>query len=806
MPIFMSNLDKAKALFEKGEYVTALSLFKKESSQNEALLYLGIMAENGLGCSLNLKEAAKYYNKAYNNGKILRAGIALARLVQKEGKSPLEIYVKIANIDKKTDPVSKADAKYNLALIQSGQYNDAKKLYDESISIYREHAPYSTKLIQALYNKGQLELRRAETLEAKSTASDSKLANAFTQKAMDLFQEASDLGHRSSAASVLNIEANILFKNDKEAEALKKCNQALSLDPSNNESKFTKASIIYKTAQKTPSDVADAQDKYDQALALLREIPCHDQKDKAYLLRKSLQDKLNDEVSLSICQNAKEALNEVSGKMSLSIDELEPHISLLLNKDSSFTNQILFSDAKRIGQHISQEILVENLTYLEEISANKTKEPKQNSDLKNTLHNNVKNIIKNVNNQSYFASKEDQQLIDRRRNFRNAVQSRLQEFYTICQAVQNEEENIATILQDDSSYKTWSLYTKDQIESTAPYIENIAQSTLIAVHPTAGGIVTAAKPIIKPMINRTFLDRVFRNFGAEDEFDRNNLLKKSARVFCKKINTNQNRDEYSFAIADQLAKKYGDQIDNLSEDCLEKFAYVAVKKMFNQIHNQTKREQIYPKVINNYLRDDNKDTVSFFVDAVANKKNRDKFTSSMEASSKSGLRYKIDKTFDRSPDLTPHKNERITSLMERQNSDQINHDIYQSQKNTYLKEQQHSKKMVKIYSIVSAVTMAGLIVGSVFLGPLGVPIAAACIAGLLALKKNLEKNINANANLAALETSPSSIELETTKEIPLSKQKKIEGKFVERFAKKSRPSITSLKEKKPLENIERTRI
>ncbi len=812
MPIFMSNLDKAKALFEKGDYITALSLFKQETSQYESLFYLGTMAEKGLGCSKNLKEAAKYYHKAYNQGKILHAGIALAKLEQKQGKNVLEIYTEIANIDEKIDPILKADAKYNLALIQSNQYIDAKKLYDESIRIYRTHAPYSAKLSQALYNKGQLELKRAEALKAKSVTSDSKLANAFIQKAKDISQEAADLGHRPSAASVLNIEANILFKDGKEAEALKQCDRALSIDPSNNESKFTKAAIIYKTTQGNSSNITDVQDKYDQALAILREIPCHDPKDKSYLLRKTLQDKLNNEISLSICQNAKEALNEVSGEMSLSIDELEPQISLSLDKENSFANQILFSDVKRISKHIAQEILVENLPYLEEIRTSKTNPSSIDSDPKNTLHKNVKNILENANTQPYFASKEDQQRIAKRRNFRNAVQSRLQEFYTLCQAVQNEEENIATILQDDSSYKTWTLYAKDQIELTTPYIENIAQSTLVSVHPSAGGIIAAASPIMKPMINRRLLDKIFSKFGAKDEFDQNNLLKESARIFCKKMNTNQNIDEYSFAIADQLAKKYATQLDEIPEDSLENFAYVAVKKMFNQIHNQTKREQIYPKIISDYLSDDNKDTVSFFVDAVANKKNRDKFTSSMEAISKSGQRYKIDKTFDKAPSLSPDKNERITSLMERQNSDQINHDIYQSQKETYLKEQQHSKKMVRIYSIVSAVTMAGLIVSSVFLGPLGIPIAATCIAGLFALQKNLVKNINAKANLAALETSPSSIELssspielERNKVISLSKQKKIEGKFVERFANKSRPSLTSLRNKIPTKNIERTR-
>lgn len=805
MPIFISNLDKGKDLFEKREYAKALLLFEKESSQHEALYYLGIMTENGLGCTINLKKAAAYYNKAYNNGKILHAGIALAKLIQKEGKDPIEIYTKIANIDDKIDPISKADAKYHLAMMESNQYIDAKKLYDESIAIYKTHAPYSEKLMRSLYNKGQLELRKAESIETKSTASDSKLANAFIQKAKDLFQEAADLGHRPSTASILNIEANILFKDKKETDALKKCNQALALDSNNYESKFTKASIIYKTARDNPSETSDSQDKYNQSLSILREISYHNRKDKAYLLHKTLQDKLNKEVSLAICQNTKEALNEVSGEMSLSIDELEPQITLLLEKDSSFTNQILFSDIKRIGKHISQEILVDNLSYLEKISSNQTSSSNEILELKNTLHRNVKTIIENVNNQPYFASKEDQKYIDKRRNFRSAVQSRLQEFYTLCEIIQNEKENIATILQDDSSYQTWSLYAKDKIESTAPYIEDIAQNTLISTHPVAGGILTVASPVIKPIINRTLLDRIFKSFGAKDEFDQNKLLKKSAHIFCKKMNINQNKDEYSFAIADQLAKKYGDQLDDISEDCLDKFAYVAVKKMFNQIHNQTKREQIYPKILNNYFNDNNKDTVSFFVDAVANKKNRDKFTSNIEFTSVSGERQKIDKTFDRSASLSPQKNERITSIMERQNFGQINNDIYQSQKDTYIEEQKHSKKMVKIYSIVSAITMAGLIVGSVFLGPLGVPIAAACIAGLMALQKNLEKNINATANLAALESSPSSIELEPPKETQLTKQKKIEGKFVERFANKSKPTITSLKNKKPIENIERIR-
>jgi hypothetical protein len=263
--------------------------------------------------------------------------------------------------------------------------------------------------------------------------------------------------------------------------------------------------------------------------------------------------------------------------MSLSIDELEPQISLSLNKENSFANQILFSDVKRIGKHIAQEILVENLPYLEEIRTSKTAPSSIDSDPKNTLHKKVRNILENVNTQPYFASKEDQQRIAKRRNFRNAVQSRLQEFYTLCQAVQNEEENIATILQDDSSYKTWTLYAKDQIELTTPYIENIAQSPLVSFYPSAGGIIAAASPIMKPMINRRLLDKIFSKFGAKDEFDQNNLLKKSARIFCKKMNTNQNIDEYSFAIADQLAKKYATHLDDIPEDSLENFAYVAVK-------------------------------------------------------------------------------------------------------------------------------------------------------------------------------------------------------------------------------------
>lgn len=869
MALLQSNLAKAKKLFELGKYREAIAIFKKIESNNfdiltatgvkdtsqqlEALSYLGLMHENGLGCKVDLAEARKYYGRAYHDG-LYSAGISLAQIEYDTHHEDLAIalYKSIAEIRTLDDPMSKASAIYSLAKISALKQNipdeAIDKLYDSAIDIYREYYPNASYYAEILYAKGQLKLKYQP------------------QEAKEIFKEAADLGYLPAEIISLNTHAKSLFEQGNNEEAIETCDRALLLDSSNIDIKITKATILEYTAQSKSLNILDDIEEYDQALILTREImlssPNH--RGKGYSLKNELENNLSRIIAIAICNNLKNSMSESSDQTKFVIDELGPHIATCLKQSNSLMQQTLFKDATHVANIFAQEILMNNQDLLESMSKNVDIKkaqtegklgagknlPDANSGFKNKLLLSVKTIIENSSKQNIPISEEEQNYISKRLSFQDAIQNRLMLFYDTCQTVLEDDTNIEIVLQDDSSYQTWNSYLKQKVKFVSSYIPEAAQEIIVAMAPSAGvvigGAIIAASVAAKPLIPK-IAEFATDKLGIKDEYDKKELLRISAKSFCDKLNFARRKDEYSRIIAEQLTRKYGPQIDKISQHDMRKLAHVAVKKMFNQIHNQVIKEQVYSALPKNFYKKKEENTVEFFVDAVSNPNNRDKFTSIIDVNPIFGGKWKVDDAFEK-PAITINgkdfytnntsdlsygcmyqetkplgykiqkdfnfsdrlkleedfrNNARRTSIINHGKSPKgqenaINEELREHRRNFYLEEKKKGKFITKFGAFlnIAAITIGVLTIAGL-MGPFAIiPAAAVCIAGLIILQNGLKKDINASENLHSLDNPELSINREVGQQKQATKQTQIEGKFTKKFASKAKSPIKSLKSKR----------
>lgn len=892
MAIFRSDLEKAKELFNRKEYKAALELFiqleqqtldmlvaaglKDISSKMEVLNYLGLMYENGLGYESDLLEAEKYYTKAYSEGDV---PTSLARVQYRLGKENLAIALyQSIEADHKVNPLSRAEAIYNLAQISAAKrtdsYNKIDKLYDEAIALYQEFSPESIHHAEALYSKGQLYLE-----QIKQAKLPSEEILDLEKKCLMIFQEAASFGYLPSQMASLDIEANNLLKKGNYEEALEICDSALFLDSENIVMKITKATILEVQAQQKSLNVLDAVEEYDQALSLAREVMIEDpaHAGKAYALRRSLENNLNRVVSLSVCQSLKEMTANKTPEMSFVIEELGPEIANLLTKFPQLVKQISFADVPQVGNLLAKEIMLNSQVLLEQISQNtnidqekldgklgKSKNsPDINSGARNKLLANVRDIIEGASSKSISVSDEDLRYIDKRKVFQDAVQSRLYNFYDTCQELLQDDIDIETILQDDSSYETWSAYVKQKVQFASSYVPEIAQNILVNMAPTAGAFagsaIIAAATVIKPLIPKA-AELVNDKLAFKDEYDKKELLKISIRNFCDKMNHRDMKGEYFKIIAEELTKKYGMQIDNITHSDMRKLANVAVKKMFNKVHNQVKKGNVYSALPKFVLPTQEDNTIDFFIEAVANEGNRDKFTSVMEVNLMFGGKWKIDDAFEK-PVITVNgkdfykksssnvvygcihqetkplgyevckdlslsvrgrledgfkSNARRTFAMEKmtpgsKRDNVLEKELQEYKHNFYKEEKKLGQKTTKLgVAVTAAAIVLGIVIGIGLMGPFfAIPAAAMCIAGLYVLRNGLQKDLNASENLKILDNSRAINERERgDREINIERQinvpqQQIEGSFTKKFAHKAKPKIESLKARKIEKRVDR---
>lgn len=892
MAILRSDLEKAKELFNRKEYKAALAIFtnieqstldmlvaagmKDSSPRLEALNYLGLMYENGLGCDGDLLEAEKYYAKAYSEGDI---PIALARIQHRLGKESLAIaiYESIED-DDRVPPLSRAEAIYNLAKISAAKRTDSYRkidaLYDKAIALYQEFAPDSIHYAEVLYSKGQLYLERI-----KQEKLPSKISSDLEKKSKAIFQEAADLGHLPAQIASLDIEANDLLLNGNYEEALEICDAALALDPENITMKLIKATALETQAQHKSLNVLDAIEEYDQALSLVREVmvmdPAHT--GKGYTLRRSLENNLNRAISLGVCQSLKEIVVNKTPEMYLVIEALGPEISNFLVKFPKLVQQTSFEGVSQISNSIAKEIALNNQALLEQMSKNinidqaklegklgRNKDlPDVNSGYRNKILSNIRDVIDGASSQATISvTDEDLRYIDKRKIFQDAVQSRLYNFYDTCQELLQDDRDIETILQDDSSYETWSAYVKQKVQFVSSYVPEIAQNILVNMAPTAGvlagGAIIAAASVVKPFIPKV-TELVNDKLSLKDEYDKKELLKTSIRNFCDKMNHRNMKGEYFKIIAEELTKKYGNQIDNIAYSDMKKLANVAVKKMFNKVHNQVKKDNAYSTLSKFSLTKQEHNTIDFFIEAVENESNRDKFTSVMEVNLMFGGKWKIDDAFEKPvitvngkdfykksssdlvygsihqetkplgydvcKDLSPsargkleegfRNNARRTLAMEKVNpgnkrDNALEKELQEYKHNFYKEEKKLGQKTTKLGGVITVAAIAlGIVIGVGLMGPFfAIPAAAMCIAGLYVLRNGLQKDLNASENLKILDNSRAINERERgDREINIerqinSPQKQIEGNFTKKFAK-DKPKIESLKARKIEKRVDR---
>ena len=577
------NFTDAEKLFERRKYFEAKEILLKQKTP-EAIFYLALMAEKGLGEEINKDLAKDLYEKAFDSG-INKAGLYLARMYQKEGseKDATKIYKEIE--EKGTDDFSLiAYAKYRLARIDAN--NSSKPLterrkrainerYTDAISIYNKLAPGSRAHAKAIYNQALFKLKLAENDR-----------NILTE-AKNLFKQAADMDYNPAKAEVLNdTTARLISRYNQDNslgeelnEAVANCEHALNLDPKNISAKLLKSKALTKKAQYTSwhTGFEESLEVYDQARSALQEISTSDieienqQKELDSRLAEQIANKCNDYLTEYFDQFNTYQIYQDSDKterIRQYVFSLSQTIESVLKNNPEFLSQASFKESSKIAHELSENLFHKNKDSIKKIIDIKTGTKLSKDKIKQSA---VETIEDWTNLKKVDAIKklgditiEDRDLLIKRQDFQEKVESNLYDLYIKLLDATSDKPTVTIKIED-----SW-------FEQGANVAQNILPTLAGFMGPMLGGhwigLASTAAKLGKEKIHEL----------------RQNAVNEAARKFCKIGNRDpKEAKKYFEAVSHELVNIYGMQIDNIDPKAIDILAKAAVDKMVAHVTTET---------------------------------------------------------------------------------------------------------------------------------------------------------------------------------------------------------------------------
>lgn len=504
----------------------------------------------------------------------------------------------------------------------------AKSLYNHALEIYQDIAPSSRAYMKALYHQGRLELRvfeqeqeyinrvkyivgreptnfereltvkgnhiickiKGEEIKIENTSQifkdifnkikDNSKRLSLTsyetqelnkaiclwklQKIKEIFQESKDKGYDIAEAEILNIDAKFLSPD----KAIAKYDEALKIDPKNNNAKLMKA----KRIEVLSLNVLD-NDKYDQSLKLVREVLiANPQNSDADHYMKELQRKISrliaSQVERSLIEKVKSDGPQpqffddkplmLSNRERI-IGELSVKIVAKLNESDFVKNQMLFSEVNKVAKEITDKIWIDNEEFFQNAVSHKNDRSIDRlstaafQSISEWESGKTENPIQDVNINE----------IQNRIAFKKQTTQKLNRLYRAFMAATEDNPMVKLNVKDGSFAGVLKF-----VNGACPYAAALCG-------PLAGGPIFAAVGSAA-------------KWGEEEIKSRQQEAAcKAAKAFCEIGNQDEDRAKRIFEeVAQHLIDTYGMQIDKLDEKGIEKLSNAAVERMLCHVNNQ----------------------------------------------------------------------------------------------------------------------------------------------------------------------------------------------------------------------------
>lgn len=612
------------------------------------------------GQDINIKEAAELYKKTFDNGKgLLRAGNYLARIYQKDKKhkkeneeKAIKIYSIIASSEEQDSSTSIAYAKYRLARIdqakilhdqdlegwvetvkknrgevEANQYKydmlhekieKVIKNYDEVIKIKNiKESKFHAKI---LYNKALMELELAEyeknillekfkeTIKEEPSLSKSRIRKLEKKliediksikeikTAKSILAKSEKLGYKKARAELINIEArNALLINDRD-EAIKKSDEALTIDSKNINAKLIKANAYKdRTINK-----AHRREDNNKSLVIVRGILKQDPENiTAQKLKAGYIDELVEEIASQLSQNIKDRTeefipdtfsyqginiyrNSMHKERDNRIEEIKHQLKESLKDEEYILDHAMFDNRDDIVEELNKYIYPEIQEDLKESIVNYKDKAIQ---IKDKVGSNIFEWAKkHINNPTTYLEPGDRELINKRKEFKNELVRLLIKNHDECRIVTAKDSGVTFEEGEKGWYWSCLGYLRDATPlaiiaaNQTPFIGSTIGSFLAAGNLGANGLIKWYERSAKLQAYEG--GKKFASIGA----DANGTP-----------NPEKAKKDFNF-IADRLVEIYGMQLNKVHPADIAKLADIANRKMTSHLYKNLYDRRFPPKI------------------------------------------------------------------------------------------------------------------------------------------------------------------------------------------------------------------